>query len=129
MAGFPGTTAPRPHQRALRRPAGALIALFAAAALAACSSANIADTIPASVGGLPESTPDRPAVPMDYPAVHDMPPARAVPTLTEDEQRRLEADLVAVRDRQEMRTGTTPKKKPPAASAYTAPPSGSGRTP
>jgi hypothetical protein len=34
-----------------------------------------------------------------YPAVEDMPPKRAVPTMTADEQSKLKKDLIAARDR------------------------------
>lgn len=65
---------------------------------AACSTAQI-DQIPASMGGLPEGTPARPAVAPAYPAVHDMPPQRAQPLLDEDEQKRLEQELIRARNR------------------------------
>jgi hypothetical protein len=88
-----------------------------AAALAGCSSAMI-DKLPAEMG-LPANTPARPETPYEYPAVHDMPPARASAPMTEDEQVKLEKDLANVRDRQEERSAADEKpapaaKKPPA---------------
>jgi hypothetical protein len=59
----------------------------------------IADHLPVAAGGLPEDAPDRPATPLAYPAVHSMPPARSNVTLTDDQQKRLEDDLVAARNR------------------------------
>jgi len=57
--------------------------------------------MPAAVGGLPESTPQRPATPATYPAVHDLPPPRATTILTDAEQKKLEDDLIAARNRAE----------------------------
>ena len=73
--------------------------LAVATALSACTTAQI-DQIPHSVGGLPEGAPARPATPAAYPAVHDMPPQRAQPLLDEEQQKRLESDLLKVRNRQ-----------------------------
>ena len=56
---------------------------------------------------LPAGAPERPATPHVYPAVHDMPPERAAPMMSEDQQERLESDLVAARNRQ---TGAPPPK-------------------
>ena len=56
--------------------------------------------MPTSMGGLPAGTPDRPAVAPAFPPVHDMPPPRAVQMLDEDQQERLEKDLIATRERQ-----------------------------
>jgi hypothetical protein len=75
-----------------------------AAMLAACSTAGtiggaIGDHMPAATGGLPESAPQRPAMPAAYPAVHEMPPPRSSTVLTDAEQKKLEDDLVAARNR------------------------------
>lgn len=80
------------------RRAWAVVALLGAVA-GGCSTAQI-DQIPHNVGGLPEGAPARPAVQAVYPAVHDMPPARAQPLLDEEQQKRLESDLTKVRNRQ-----------------------------
>ena len=61
------------------------------------------------MGGEAANTPSAPAAPPAYPAVHDMPPARSVPVLTEEQQRQAEAELVAARDR-----NRPPPKKPAA---------------
>jgi hypothetical protein len=70
-----------------------------AALAGGCTSTQI-DQIPHNVGGLPEGAPARPATQAAFPAVHDMPPARAQPLLDEEQQKRLENDLTRVRNRQ-----------------------------
>jgi hypothetical protein len=75
-------------------------ALFAAAAiLSGCSASLVGDHLPTAAGGLPEATPQRPAQPAAYPAVHDLPPKRQDAVLTDDEQKKLEEDLIAARNR------------------------------
>lgn len=76
--------------------------------LTACESGPLIDTLPSQLGGLPTGTPQRPAVPYQYPAVHDMPPPRATDPLTDDQQYRLEKELQTIRDRQEA--AEAPKK-------------------
>jgi hypothetical protein len=73
--------------------------LALALSLGACV-ATVAD-LPPAVGGLPAGTPQRPAEPGVYPAVHDMPPPRPNTVLTEEERKKAEADLKALRERQE----------------------------
>ena len=64
--------------------------------------------------GEPDHLPKRSDNAGDFPAVHDMPAARDRKPLTEDERKRLEAELAAARDQQEAATATTPApKKPP----------------
>jgi hypothetical protein len=90
-----------------------------AAALSACAPGSVIDKLPGDMG-LPAGTPQRPATTYEYPAVHDMPPARVAPPLTEEQQVKLEKELDAARDRQEARdapakkTAPPPKKKQPA---------------
>lgn len=50
--------------------------------------------------GEPEGTPERPDNPPAFPAVHDMPPPRESKPLTEEERKKLSAELEAVRSRQ-----------------------------
>jgi len=78
-----------------------------------CAGTTVGESIPAGFGGLPADAPARPAVPPDYPAVHDMPPPRPVRMLDEDQQERLQKDLTRARDRQE---GRNPAPKPKAQS-------------
>ena len=81
-----------------RRALVAAALMAAAAALSGCGS-MIADHLPAAIGGEPAGTPQRPASTGAYPAVHDMPPPRATPVLSDADERKLEADLVAARNR------------------------------
>jgi len=84
-----------------RRALAAAVLVGAAVILMGCSTSNMGDNMPAAAGGLPESTPQRPATPAAYPAVHDMPPPRATTVLTDAEQKKLEDDLIAARNRAE----------------------------
>ncbi len=84
-----------------------LPAVLLAVGLAACAS-TVAD-LPPQVGGLPAGTPERSAQPPAYPAVHDMPPPRPNTVLTEEERKKTEADLKALRDRQEKQAAEAAK--------------------
>jgi len=79
-------------------------------ALTGCSPGPIIDKLPTGIGGLPAGTPERPATPYEYPAVHDMPPDRSSAPMTEEEQVKLEKELANIRDHQEGRPA--PAKKP-----------------
>jgi len=81
------------------------MAFFLAAALAGCSAATFGD-LPAQVGGLPAGTPERPAAAPVYPAVHDMPPPRSDTVLTAEEQKQAQAELAALRARQEKQAAS-----------------------
>ena len=81
-----------------RRALAAALLTAGALILAGCSVGTIGDHMPAAVGGLPEDTPKRPATPASYPAINELPPPRA-DMLTDEEQKKLEADLVAARNR------------------------------
>src|SRR5262245_38443051 len=70
----------------------------AAAALAGCGR-TIAARMPTAADVPPEGRPQRPITPASYPAVHDMPPARATPMLSDADAQKLENDLKATRDR------------------------------
>jgi hypothetical protein len=90
----------------MRRTIGrSLLAAFAlAASLTGCSAGPLTDRfeqLPQSLGGLPPDTPKAPAMPYQYPAVHDMPPPRATEPMSEEQQYRLEKEMNAVRDRQQ----------------------------
>jgi hypothetical protein len=86
--------------------AGVLIA-GAAALVSGCSGSLIADHMPAAVGGLPEDAPARPTTDTPYPAVHNMPPARATTPLSYDQQKQLQDDLIAARNRYGANPDTT----------------------
>ena len=70
--------------------------LAAPLALGGCST-QIAD-IPAV--GLPADAPPRPKEVGSYLPVHDLPPERAEAVMKPDEQKRIQSELIAARDRQ-----------------------------
>lgn len=88
-------------------------ALGFATVLTGCTPGPVIDRLPGGLG-LPAGAPARPETPYEYPAVHDMPPDRASSPMTEDEQVRLEKELINVRDRQEGRPPPTKKAAPTA---------------
>jgi hypothetical protein len=67
--------------------------------VAGCTAADI-DRIPQDLGGLPAGTPARPAEPPPFPFIYDTPPPRTASLLDAEQQKRLEADLIAIRHRQ-----------------------------
>jgi hypothetical protein len=85
------------------------------------------DKLPADMG-LPANTPARPETAYEYPAVHEMPPARASAPMTEEEQVKLEKDLANVRDRQEGRPPPGKKKAAPAAKKKPSTDAANGQT-
>ena len=96
---------------------GAALAVLAAIGLTACSSLDkigdkVGDALPAAAGGLPSDVPARPATAPDFVPVGDRPPPRDLKTLTEDERKKLESDLVTLRDRQEGKTSHPQEKTP-----------------
>jgi hypothetical protein len=96
-------------QQAWPRRVAATALLFAAAAiLPGCSATTVADHMPTAVGGLPEGTPQRPATPAAFPAVHDLPPKREDTVLSYEEQKKLADDLIAARKRATGATGAKP---------------------
>jgi hypothetical protein len=109
--------------------ASILVVCLLAAALAGCQAGPVVDQLPGDMG-LPKGAPARPVAPYQYPAVHDMPPARAITPMTDEEQLRLEKELSAVRDRQEANDGEKRKKTPESqgGKTKTATPSGNKKT-
>jgi hypothetical protein len=87
---------------------------FAAAALVCAGSvlingcSTVLSEVPAQMGGLPAGAPPRPEAPPAYPAVHDMPPPRSAAVLTEEERKKVEAELAAMRAEQARRAATKP---------------------
>ena len=73
--------------------------------LAACSTAL--SEMPKEIGGLPAGTPARPDAAPAYPAVHDMPPPRTTAVLNEEERKKVEAELAAIRAEQARRAKAT----------------------
>src|SRR5690242_9641066 len=83
-------------------------ALLAATLAAGGCSTQIAD-LPAV--GLPADAPARPKEAGSYLPVHDLPPERAEAAMKPDEQKRIQAELIAARDRQA--SSGTPQNTPP----------------
>ena len=93
------------------RPLALSAVLFAVAAMMSGCASSVADRVPTAIGGLPEGTPPRPETPSAYPAVHDMPPPRSETVLTSEQQKQVEDELVAARQRAggAAATGSTDK--------------------
>jgi hypothetical protein len=85
-------------------------------ALAACA-AQLGEQVPASIGGLPANVPPRTTEQPPYPAVHDVPPARATAPLNDDQQLKLERELSAARARQQKLQDPNAKAKTDKANA------------
>jgi hypothetical protein len=86
-----------------------MLALASALTLSSCAS-NMTDMgnklgneLPTAIGGMPQAAPERPETPAAFPAVHDMPPARNSKVMTEEEKKRLEAELAVMREQQAKR--------------------------
>src|SRR5258708_5686732 len=96
------------------RPAVLAAVLLAVAAIVTGWEETIGDPTPPAAGGLRGGPPPRPETPSAYPAVHDMPPPRGDTVLTSEEQKKIEDELVAARNRAATASGSTGK---PAGSA------------
>jgi hypothetical protein len=79
------------------------LALVCAGSLFPAACSTVLSEMPTQVGGLPAGTPQRPVVAPEYPAVHDMPPPRTAAVLTEEEKKKVEAELAAMRAEQARR--------------------------
>jgi hypothetical protein len=75
-----------------------VVLIAGTSALAGCGS-TIGDNTPHLLGGLPADAPQRPAKQSAYPAVHDFPPPRKERRLSAEEQKQLEAELIAAGER------------------------------
>jgi hypothetical protein len=110
-----------PEHGAWRRLGGPLAAVLLLSLLAGCSSAF--DALPHVAGGLPAETPARSATPPAYPEVHNMPPDRRAPVLSEEEKKAAENDLIAVRDRQQRASAARAKQDEESADGTSTGPS------
>jgi hypothetical protein len=93
--------------------------LILAAFLTACGSTI--GKMPEQLGGLPSDAPQRPAETMPFPNVYEPRPVREATPLTNAEQKKLESELVTLRESQKQRANPppppTPAKKAAAAPA------------
>jgi hypothetical protein len=80
----------------------AWVIVFGTLALAGCSAAQVFEKMPREMGGLSAEAPKPPDKPYLYPAVHDVPGPREVKTLSDQEQLKLEQDLLSARNSQEQ---------------------------
>jgi hypothetical protein len=69
--------------------------------LTSCST--VLSEMPSQMGGLPAGAPARSETPPAYPAVHDLPPPRSAAVLSEEERKKVEAELAAMRAEQARR--------------------------
>lgn len=97
---------PRPVSNFRLRSAAHLVAaaalLLTGPFLGGCST-PVADL---PLVGLPENIPPRPATPAAYLPVHDLPAPRTAPVLTLEEQKKIEKELAAARDKQTAKQST-----------------------
>ena len=94
------------------------LALALSLGLGGCASGGMLDQLPPALGGEPDSLPKRPQTGYQFPAVHDMPPARAIEPMSDSEQIRLEKELQTARDNQEaLAKSDAPADAPPAPPA------------
>src|ERR1041385_5007146 len=100
-----------------RRHASAPFAGLLLLALSGCASTF--DVLPEKMGGLPESAPARPAEAYTFPNVYERRPTREAKPLNTDEQKKLESDLVTLREQQKNLANPPPPppSPPPKAAA------------
>ena len=89
----------------------AALLLAGAFGLSACSSTF--DLLPEKMGGLPASAPERPADPKAFPNVYEVRPIREAKPLSDAEQKKLESDLVTLREEQKQRANPPPPPQQP----------------
>src|SRR3954468_18894987 len=86
-------------------PAAALMLLI----VTGCASTF--DALPENMGGLPESAPVRPAEAYTFPNVYQSRPTREAKPLDETEQKKLESDLVTLREQQKNLANPPPPQQ------------------
>jgi hypothetical protein len=84
-------------------------------ALAVSGCASTFDVLPEKMGGLPATAPARSAEPLAFPNVYEPRPVRDAKPLSGDEQKKLESDLVTVREQQKQLATSPPPPPPPPA--------------
>jgi outer membrane biosynthesis protein TonB len=104
-------------------PAAALMLLI----VSGCAS-NF-DVLPEKMGGLPESAPARPAEAYTVPNVYEARPTREAKPLSTEEQKKLESDLVTLRDQQKNLANPPPPPPPPPPPAPKAAAKPASKTP
>jgi len=102
--------------------------LLAAAALALAGCSSAVDMLPEKLGGLPSDAPQRPATTLATPNVYEVRPTREARPLSDAEQKKLESDLLALRETEKQRANPPPPP-PPEKKAATKPPAGHSKAP
>jgi len=74
------------------------VSAFGLALTAAGCASSAIDSIPTWAGGEPQGAPQRLAKEMEYPPVHDRPPAHETKIITVEEQAKIERELAASRE-------------------------------
>jgi hypothetical protein len=100
--------------------------LLAAAALALAGCTSAVDMLPEKLGGLPSDAPQRPATTLASPNVYEVRPTREARPLSDAEQKKLESDLLALRETEKQRANPPP---PPEKKAAAKPPAGQSKAP
>jgi hypothetical protein len=86
--------------------------LLAAAALALAGCSSALDMVPEKLGGLPNDAPQRPATTLATPNVYEVRPTREARPLSDAEQKKLESDLLALRETEKERANPPPPPPP-----------------
>jgi outer membrane biosynthesis protein TonB len=102
-------------RRSVKAPVAGLVLLF----LSGCTSTF--DVLPEKMGGLPESAPARPATSYAVPNVYEARPTREAKPLSMEEQKKLETDLVTLREQQKNLANPPPPPPPPPKAAAKSP--------
>ena len=110
-----------------RRIRSFVLHVAAALALAGCSSA--VDMLPEKLGGLPSDAPQRPATTLATPNVYEVRPTREARPLSDAEQKKLESDLLALRETEKQRANPPPPPPPPEKKAAAKLPAGQTKPP
>ena len=111
-----------------RRIRSFVLHVAAALALAGCSSA--VDMLPEKLGGLPSDAPQRPATTLATPNVYEVRPTREARPLSDAEQKKLESDLLALRETEKQRANPpAPPPPPPEKKAAAKLPAGQTKPP
>jgi hypothetical protein len=87
-------------------------------ALMGCTSTF--DALPEKMGGLPATAPARSAEALTFPNVYEVRPTREAKPLTDDDQKKLESELVTLREQQKNLANPPPPPPPPPKAAKPA---------
>jgi len=106
------------------------VVLLAAAALALAGCSSAVDMLPEKLGGLPSDAPQRPATTLATPNVYEVRPTREARPLSDAEQKKLESDLLALRETEKQRANPpAPPPPPPEKKAAAKLPAGQTKPP